>query len=302
MRWGQIIARTWRMALVALLGALVLTACSATRIAYNQAPTLAYWWIDAYADLTDKQSVQVRQDIDRFLAWHRESELPLYADRLAQWQTRIMKDIPATQACTEFDAMRAAYLRALDRSLEPLTALALQLSPEQLQHMRRHQEKGNQDYVEKYLSRDPTEHLDDRLERYVDRYETLYGELSERQKEQLRAALQDSRFDPKRSLVERVRRQEALLQAVGKAQSGQAGSSKSTRPAPGDAMAILRAWAGELLKSPAPGYADYLDQQVRDGCAQFAAIHNSTSPEQRAHAVQLFKRYEEDLRALAAPN
>jgi hypothetical protein len=39
---------------------------------------------------------------------------------------------------------------------------------------------------------------------------------------------------------------------------------------------------------------------VKEGCAQFAAMHNSTSPEQRQHAVELFKRYEDDLRALSA--
>jgi hypothetical protein len=62
----------------------------------------------------------------------------------------------------------------------------------------------------------------------------------------------------------------------------------------------LRGWSQRLLNSPTPGYAAYSASLVKDGCAQFAALHNSTSPEQRAHAIGVLKGYEADLRALAA--
>ena len=64
-------------------------------------------------------------------------------------------------------------------------------------------------------------------------------------------------------------------------------------------MAALRAWSQRLLDSPAPGYAAYSAALVKDGCAQFAALHNSTSAEQRARAVGVLRGYEQDMRALA---
>ena len=42
-----------------LLVGLVLQGCNAVKIAYNQAPTLAYFYLDGYIDFTDAQSTQV---------------------------------------------------------------------------------------------------------------------------------------------------------------------------------------------------------------------------------------------------
>jgi hypothetical protein len=297
LRKSQIIARALLLAGVAAL----LVACSVARVAYNQAPKFSYWWLDAYVDFTDAQSIQVRQDIDRFFAWHRGAELPRYAAQLARWQTLAKQDFTPAQACQQLDLVRAAYLRSLDRALEPLAALALQLSPEQLKHMQRHQQKGVQSFEKEYLSGDPADRFEDRLERYVDRYETLYGSLSERQHRLLRAELQRSSFDPRRSLNERMRRQDALLHTIAQLQADPAmASANGARPAPAAAVTAVRAWTRQLLESPTPGYPEYTERQLQEGCAQFAAMHNSTSAEQRLHAVQLLKRYEDDLRALSA--
>jgi hypothetical protein len=297
LRRGQIIARAFLLAAVAVL----LVACSVARVAYNQAPKFSYWWLDAYVDFTDAQSPQVRQDIDRFLAWHRGAELPKYAGLLAQWQALATQDLSPAQACQQLDVVRAAYQRSLERGLEPLTALALQLSPEQLDHMQRHQKKGVQNFEKEYLSGDPADRFEDRLERYVDRYETLYGTLSAPQHQLLKGELQRSSFDPRRSLAERKRRQTALLQTIAQLQVDPAiASANGARPAPKSAVAAVRAWSRQMLDSPTPGYNDYTERQVKEGCAQFAAMHNSTSAEQRQHAVELFKRYEDDLRALSA--
>ena len=57
---ARIIAR----ALVLGLLSLVLVGCSALRLAYNQAPSLGYWWIDGYADLNDAQTSVLRRDIE----------------------------------------------------------------------------------------------------------------------------------------------------------------------------------------------------------------------------------------------
>ena len=55
-----------------------------------------------------------------------------------------------------------------------------------------------------------------------------------------------------------------------------------------------------LRESPEPGYNAYNQALVRQGCAQFATLHNSTSAEQRANAARVLKGYEDDLRVLSA--
>ena len=43
-----------------LLALLLLGGCSAVRIGYNQAPTLAWWWLDGYLDFDAAQAPQVK--------------------------------------------------------------------------------------------------------------------------------------------------------------------------------------------------------------------------------------------------
>lgn len=295
----RIIART--LLATALLALLV--ACSAMRLAYNQAPTLVYWWIDEYADLNDLQSAQVRRDIDQFLGWHRRNELPGYAVLLQQWQAMAPHDMSTAQACTQFETVRAAVQRAGEKGVEPLTRLALSLTPEQQTHLQRHQEKGNKTFEKDFVRGSPEQRLNKRLDQAVSRSETLYGDLSRAQRELLRAGLQQSPFDAQASLQERVRRQADLRQTVQALQNNPAvlvnTAAEGTAPPPA-ALAAGRQLLGRVMQSPVPAAQAYSQAMVENSCAQFAALHNSTSAEQRRHAVRVLKDYEEDLRTLVA--
>ena len=120
----------------------------------------------------------------------------------------------------------------------------------------------------------------------------------------LQTGLQRSPWDPQRSFAERQRRQAALLQTIRDIQASHgvafSATTNGARKPPPEAVAAVRTWSQRLLDSPTPGYAAYSANLVREGCAQFAQLHNSTSPEQRAHAVNVLQGYEADLRALAA--
>jgi len=264
------------------------------RLAYNQAPSLAYWWIDGYVDLNEAQTAQLRKDIDAFFAWHRNSELPTYTARLQQWQQLAAADSHPDLACEQFEVLRSAYLRMVDRSLEPMARLALSMTPAQLQHLQRKYAKNNREFEKDFIKVSPEERIDNLLERALDRYEPLYGDLTKAQQTLLRGLIRNSPFDAQRVNVERLRRQTDLLKTLRDLQADR-------RATPAQAMLALRQWHDRLMQSPLPGFAAYSDTLVRAGCEQFAALHNSTSPEQRAHAVQVLKDYELDLRSLAPP-
>jgi hypothetical protein len=288
----RIIARTlFATALLALL-----VACSTVRLTYNQAPHLMYWWIDGYADLNGTQSAAMRRDIDQFLDWHRGTELPGYAVLLQQWQTLATQDMSAAQACAQFDAVRAALLRAGERGVEPLTRLALTLSAEQQAHLQRHQHKASRKFEKEFLRGSPEQRLNRRLDQAVGRAETLYGRLTPAQRELVRAGLQRSPFDPQITGQERLRRQADLHQTV---QALQASAGPGAAPTPA-AQATARAFVTRVMEPPTPGHAAYSRAMAEHGCAQFAALHNSTSAEQRAHAVRVLRGYEDDLRVLVA--
>jgi hypothetical protein len=284
---GRIIARG--LLLTAL--ALVLAACSAVRLAYNQAPSLGYWWIDGYADLNDAQTTVLRRDIDGFFAWHRSSELPAYISRLQQWQQLAAADSNPDQTCVQFTQVQTAYLRMVDRALEPMARLATTLTPAQLQHMQRRYAKGNREFESDYVRVSAEERIDNLLERATDRYETLYGDLSDAQLKLLRERIRQSPFDGSRVNAERLRRQADLLKTLRELQPERN---------PTAAVVALRGWHDRVMQSPTPGFPAYSDALVRSGCEQFAALHNTTTAEQRAHAVRVLKDYETDLRSLTA--
>lgn len=290
-RLAQIIAaRLWRPVVLSA-AALLLSACSALQLGYNQAHTALYWWIDGYADLDDAQSARLRQDIDRFMLWHRQEELPAYAQRLRQWRALAANDLSGAQVCAQVEALRGASLRLMERSHGPLAQLALTLSPAQQQHLERHQAKSNQGFEEDFLRGTADARMERRLERTLDRYETLYGTLTSAQVEKVRQGLRASPFDPARALAERRTRQAELRALIRQWQTA--------RTPPEAAASTLLGWLqGSLFASPAAG-SDAAGW-VRHGCQSFADLHNSTSAAQRRHAQAVLQGYEDDLRALVS--
>ena len=91
-----------------------------------------------------------------------------------------------------------------------------------------------------------------------------------------------------RTQAERQRRQADQVQTVRQAQAN-----------PSKAAQSVRELMARIATSPTPGYPAHSQQLVQSGCAQFTALHNSTTPAQRARAVQTLQAYQDDLRALA---
>lgn len=283
-----IIPRRFWVGSGAILLALGLAACSTARLAYNQAPNLTYWWLDGHIDFTSDQTPQVRSKIDDFFQWHRSNELPAYSRRLQAWQAMAVRDITPAEACAEFEVVRERIDAAAERMVAPMARVALQLDAAQLANLQRRQTKSNDDFAKEHLSPTPDRALEERLKKATERSERFYGPLTSAQRDLLREQLRQSPWDPERTQAERQRRQADLLQTVQNLQAN-----------PAMAEQAVREHVARINQSPTPGYPAYSRQLVQHGCAQFAALHNSTTPEQRANAVKALKGYEEDVVSLA---
>lgn len=281
----RIIAR----ALLVLALAALLAACTAARFAYNQAPQFSYWWLDSHFDFDDTQSEQVRGDIETFFAWHRREELPAVADLLRQWQAMAARDLTAAEVCAQFDTVRARLTLTGERLIDPFARLAPRLDPAQLEHLQRRQARSNEEFERDFLRGSPEQRLQRRLDQAVSRSEMFYGSLSEAQRALVRRWLAESPWDAQRTQAERQRRQADLLQTLRRIQAE-----------PAQARPALQAHLQRLQHSPTPGYQAHSDAGVRHGCAQFAALHNSTTPEQRQRAVRELQSYERDMEVLSA--
>jgi len=289
--WPAIIRPLLIVSAVVMLGA-----CSTVRLAYSNLPELSYWWIDGYADLGEVQSLQLRNDLGRLHDWHRANELPRIADLLQQIQRDAPADTNAQALCRFFDQVRERIDATSGQAELAAATLAMTLTPAQIQHIEAKFTKGNTEWRRGWGSDDRAKRLKKRLDSAIARAEQFYGTLDNNQRAVLQAGLARSSWDAQRSLPERLRRQQDLLQTLRTVSGGEG----TARPTPQQSINLLRAYWSRTAQSPDPAYRAYARTTIQESCSTYALLHNSTSPAQRARAVARLAAYERDARELAS--
>ena len=284
--------RTRLIALLLPLLAVLLSACTMVKLAYNQLDTLLYWRLDAYVAFTREQTPRVHASLAQFQQWHRHTQLPAYADLLQRIRPRLAESISPEQACTVFDQVRSVVDTTLDPAHWTLAWLATELSDEQLRHIEKKQASTDADWRKEWLvNLTPEQLLDARFEQTLSRAEMLYGSLAGPQKAALRMGLAASSFDAPRSYAEHQRREHDLLNVLHKIHA----DKLDTEPA----RALLKAYMARAMLPPDLADQRYAQTLVREGCAAFSRLHNATTPAQRAQAADNVDRYASEFRQLA---
>ena len=272
--------------------ALLLSACSAVRLAYNQGPTLAWWWIDGYFDFPTETAPKVKQGLEQWFAWHRATQLGDYAGLLVAAQAQVLEPATPGQVCRWVDEFRARTQPALERALPLAADLVPTLTPAQFQAAERRYAKGNDEMRDEYLQARPEDRLRASVDRAVERAETLYGRLDEPQRQLIAAGVAASPFDADAWLAERKLRQRDTLQTLRRLVAERADRDSI--------VAALRVLALQLDRSPHPEYRAYQQRLMDHNCQWIAAAHNATTPAQRRVARDRLKGWEVDLRSLLA--
>ncbi|WP_066330882.1 DUF6279 family lipoprotein [Azohydromonas lata] len=282
--------RGWRIIAAALL-LLALGGCGAMRLVYKQADELLYWWADGYADFTDEQAPRVRAAIAQWFDWHRHTQLPVYAARLAQLQPQTAADTTPAAVCALRDEGEHWAEAAFTHGLPTVAALAVTLQADQLKNIQKRFDKVNRDYRSDFVKPDAAAQRQALHKRTVERAEKLYGRLERAQRERIAQLEADTPFDGERSLQLRVARQQEVLRTL----RGLQGAT------PAQAQDALRALAQRLQAPAQDDLNRYQAALEQFNCGLAAEIHNLTTPEQRRTARERLQGWEMDFRALAAP-
>jgi Family of unknown function (DUF6279) len=278
--------------LLALLLTLTLVGCSTAKLAYNNAPSLAYWWLDGYLDFDEPQSNMMRADLDTLQAWHRRTELPLIAGTLEKLQRMAPANVTPEQICEVSDGLRGRLRAVVDQAAPTMVALAPTLKPAQFTHLARQFDKHNQKWRTDWLDVKPDEYRAKRLKQLTERMDMFYGRLDEPQLALLRNHVASSGYDPKVQSRETLRRQQDALDTL---RSAPANASNPVR-LNADARALL----ARTLESPDASYRQYSEKMILENCRVLAAVHNSTTTAQRRKLQDSLRDYEMDARTLMA--
>ena len=199
---------------------LLVSGCSAVRVGYNQAPTLAWWWLDGYMDFNADQAPRVKDALSQWFAWHRTTQLPDYANLLAAAQVQVLQPATPAQVCRWSDELRARIGVAFAQGVPMAADLLPSLTPQQLTHLERKYRKSNQEFEEDFLQQQADERLKASVTRAIDRTEMLYGTLDERQRQLVAAGVAASPFDPALWFAERQAVQRETLQTLARLSAG----------------------------------------------------------------------------------
>src|SRR5436190_16231581 len=121
----------------ALATALVVatTGCSLIKLGYGQASSLAFRWLDGYADFDNDQSLKVRAALDDTLAWHRRTQLPEYVQLLTRAEAEAAGDATPERMCAWAGEMRSAIDPVLQQLAPTIAEVGRTLTPAQVAHI-----------------------------------------------------------------------------------------------------------------------------------------------------------------------
>ncbi len=293
-RWGRAVRQHCLPIIGTLLVAVMLVGCGLTRVAYNNAATVAYWWLDGYFDFDAAQSEAVRGDLDRAVAWHRQEELPRIALLLAALKVRAMQDATVEQTCQLASDAQARATVALERLVPTIATLAVKLQEPQIQQMERELDKRATKWRDEFLDVPVQERAQSRVKQIQERTEFFYGRLRPEQLAIIRARVASSAYDATVQFQEMQRRHQDAVQVLRQL--------RTTRPPAAQANAAI---AGLLQRSAVPPEdtsRQYLARITQQGCTLMTDMHNSMDLTQRTRLAKTIQDYIDDVRALSSVN
>lgn len=281
-------SRLWAIAAVLALTT-VLTACSFSliQLAYNQAHNYVYWRTNRAFSLEKPQQAVAKATIRDWFAWHRSTQLPIYAQFLTQTQIDAAGDITPALACKRRDEMEVWMKNAVDHIAPQLAKLAVTLGPRQLNNLEEHFQDMNEDFTDDFLQKDPAERreaLDDFATKWI---ELFYGRFSSEQRKQLSEDIAHLPLDASTFYQLRLRFQTKLIALLRQIQT-----QKETVA---QAEPQLRALMMDLVDPQDPKFRLEWQRWITAGCQMSASVHNRTTPTQRQHVIDVFKGWQPDL-------
>jgi hypothetical protein len=279
--------------LLAISALLLLQACSAIKLGYQQLPTLSYWWLDSTVSFSGNQTPAAKEAIDKLYQWHRREELPGYAALLQRTADLSAGSVHPEQLCRVVDEVQARLDTLMRQAMAQAAPVAMALGPRQLSHMARHWEQQNEEWEKEWLQGDADARMERRVDKALSRYNSFYGELSAAQTTLIKTQLAQSPWTAEWGRRDRQRRQQDLLSTLQRITQ----SNMTQAQAEAQLWGVWKRW----LQPPDAGQRAVVQSLSQRACENLAQLHNTATPEQRVRVARRLRAYERDLLDLNRP-
>lgn len=166
--------------------ALLLASCTAIKLSYNKLDWIASWQLGRFVDLAPPQRLLFDREFDEFWAWHRATQLRLYARDLREFSARADRPLDAAAVEDYLNRSQAHLARTL-KEIAPDAAAVLATFDDaqvaellgELAERRREKAEESADLTPDELREQAVEQMERNLKRWV-------GSLTRPQKARIR--------------------------------------------------------------------------------------------------------------------
>lgn len=278
---------------IAVLALLLLPACSAIKLGYQQLPTLSYWWLDSTISFSGNQTPAAKEAIDKLYQWHRREELPSYAALLQRTAELSAGPVQPEQLCRVIDEVQARLDTLMRQAVVQAAPVAMALGPRQLSHLARQWERQNEEWEKEWLQGDSEARMERRLDKALSRYNSFYGELNTAQINLVKTQLVQSPWTAEWGRRDRQRRQQDLLSTLQRITQ----NNLTQAQAEAQLWGVWQRW----LQPPDSGQRAVVQSLSQRACENLAQLHNTATSEQRVRVSRRLRAYERDLLDLNRP-
>jgi hypothetical protein len=268
---------------LALVLAWLLGACTALRMAYENADTYLYFRANSYLDLDPKAQDELDERIDEFFSWHRKNALPQYARLADDAAKRMAQGLSREDLVWGYDSLVAHARQSLRVAAERIAPLLDRLTPQQVAYMEKRFAEDNRKFAREYLRGSETDRRKRRARRVEERLEDWVGNLSRAQLEKV------GQFSERTPLYDELRaRDRERMQAEFVAMIRKREAQKR-----------LPDWIANWERGRDPAHLAASERFRQEYYALLLDLDKTLTPQQRSRAVANFRRYAEDFTILA---
>lgn len=274
---ATIMRHSIRLPVLLVVVGLLLQGCSAVRLGYGNADSLARWWLDQYVDMSPEQDALARERLVRIHAWHRKTQLPEYVAVLRQGQKLVAGQPTAADVLSLGDGIIRLGRTLAEQTTPDIADFLSTITPRQIERITERLADKNLEYArEAQLADGESGQRKVRYKRLLERAEYWFGDLSGEQKAGLQRMIDSQVAGSQFWYEERLRRQRDWLALVRQVQR--------ERPPREQVIKLLRDYAARFDMPVDPARLAQAQVLRRASAELSVAVLAMITPAQRVHA------------------